>query len=150
MRQTRDWRRGVERVEMAMAAVPSESEGWCSVIEGDPTARVQAIRDRLAKATEGPWWVHRRTVTTAILNHRDHYVLEQLGGRRKGCDVRSIDDAGFIANAREDVPWLLEQLDASQARAAALAQELREMKAKGSLGTTASEDAGQSAPRRED
>jgi DNA (cytosine-5)-methyltransferase 1 len=34
---------------------------------------------------------------------------------------------------KEDVPWLLAELAASQARAAALEQELREMKAQGSL-----------------
>jgi hypothetical protein len=66
--------------------------------------QLEAIRERAEKATEGPWF--------AI--HNTDISVESPPG---SCDINSIayadrvPDAEFIANARQDIPALLAEVD---------------------------------------
>ena len=63
----------------------------------------QAIQERVDAATPGPWSEDRLWV--AVLEHpKDDYA--ELPA-----------DVAFVSHAREDVPWLLSELAAAEARA---------------------------------
>ncbi len=66
------------------------------------TAREREIREREAKATEGPWDVR----------HGFRDVVARKPGRVIAWGIRLMEcDAEFIAAAREDVPYLLAEVD---------------------------------------
>ena len=65
------------------------------------------IRARCERATSGPWdWARPEGGGPAFITAPAQFVLE---GRRNDSN-----DAEFIANARQDVPHLLDQLTASR------------------------------------
>jgi hypothetical protein len=93
-------------------------------------ARLQQIRERAEKATAGPWHTHGTPHPEAVrlrkeaagvssdecliyLSRRDYVCLPETFERQQA-------DAEFIANARQDVPYLLTALAASEARCRAL------------------------------
>jgi hypothetical protein len=116
-----------------------------------------------------------RKTNQADLSAQDTARVAEILKRAEACELIYLTALAEQV-VKEDVPWLLAELDASQARAAALAesvetyrqagelnrqawqrehdraaaltQELREMKAQGSLGGTAGADSEQPAPRR--
>jgi hypothetical protein len=77
--------------------------------------RIAQIKARVEKATEGPWvrgttefsgyWIRPEWSATDDVVHRG---IEGDGG------VLDPDDAEFIAAAREDVPWLVAELEAAE------------------------------------
>lgn len=71
------------------------------------TTRLAEIQTRAATATEGPWYVeaHQPTLTRRVVsdNHMLDANLGYLGNSNQA-------EAEFIAHARADVPWLIEQL----------------------------------------
>ena len=81
-------------------------------------AQVQEIRARLEAATPGPWLTLKRapdlgaTEIGAQLDTPDARVIAdtELWGRKP--TEQNVQDAAFIAHAREDVPYLLARLDA--------------------------------------
>ena len=90
----------------------------------DP-AREAAILARCEAATKGPW-VECKPMCLApvVRDSRGLYVCEtrttEPGGLVQPTHAETVSshaDAAFIAHAREDVPWLLAQLDAARARA---------------------------------
>lgn len=98
---------------------------------------VKAIRERVDKATPGPWvstgdaapWSDKRrefAFGASIL--RDGVPIVE-GGQQYESDeavgVLGNDDADFIAHAREDIPVLLDALVISNARAERLARYAR-------------------------
>lgn len=102
----------------------------------DP-ARIAAIRARADKATKGPWGWHWEDASLQYLagpNELEDHVLavspcescqaraEELAkaGRGAGCTTGSPNDHEFIAHAREDIPYLLDQI-------AQQAQEIQEL-----------------------
>lgn len=89
----------------------------------DP-ARIAAIRARAEHATKGPWGWHWEDASLQYLagpNELEDHVLavspcescqaraEELAkaGRGAGCTTGSPNDHEFIAQAREDIPYLL-------------------------------------------
>lgn len=68
-------------------------------------ARIKEIEQRCHKATKGPW--------VSYVEGRDHTCGSNFI-RTAGEDVElvgaSVDDQDFIANARQDVPWLINEV----------------------------------------
>jgi chromosome segregation ATPase len=63
--------------------------------------RIEEIRERLNKATPGPWDRHR-------------YSVEDWNGNQVCGDFTNEEDKAFIAHAPDDIKYLLEQLTALQ------------------------------------
>jgi hypothetical protein len=82
--------------------------------------RVDAIRARVEAATPGPWRCSNRGDGSAsVYRHDDDFgdealVDDGLCPHIRG-EVRAADGP-FIAHAREDIPWLLNQLEALEAQ----------------------------------
>lgn len=78
----------------------------------DRAARLAAIRERVAKATPGPWDHGGSTVDGGewVWERSGHATGDPDAPDTRVCDAGS-RDAAFIAHAREDVPWLLGELD---------------------------------------
>ena len=66
--------------------------------------RIEEIRQRTEAATPGPW----KTVT-----HEEYSTVDvdEQGGENIAMVGSAIADADFIAHAREDVPYLLSEVD---------------------------------------
>lgn len=68
--------------------------------------KLKEIEKRCNKATEGPW--------ISFVEGRDHTCGSDFI-RTAGNDIEligaSVDDQDFIANARQDIPWLIEQIN---------------------------------------
>lgn len=88
----------------------------------DPRETLNRIRKQADAATEGPWEVNGPDQPWATISHGSDSVLhayEQHHPYCEGCEcgdsrsevALSDEDAEFIAHARTDVPWLLEQVD---------------------------------------
>ena len=73
--------------------------------------RIAEIKARCEAATEGPWEIH---------NTPDYAEIHVQNGKEYGFSPVALADASynadFIAHSREDIPYLLTQLAASQAR----------------------------------
>lgn len=73
--------------------------------------RIDEIRERERKATKGPWATD--SIEDRVYLDEDHCI---------DCDcssdshVQDCDNATFIANAREDIPFLLEEVERLQQR----------------------------------
>src|SRR5271166_4910266 len=80
--------------------------------------RLKEIRERAEAATSGPWVAEiSPDGTVAMVDHatlRSDEVDEPL--MIAACDVAGNleNDAAFIAHAREDIPFLLSELDRAQ------------------------------------
>lgn len=72
---------------------------------------VDAIRARAASATPGPWEIEARTFGYLVHGARAH--------------VERLENAAFIANARQDVPDLLAALDQAEREIARLRAVVR-------------------------
>lgn len=85
---------------------------------------IRAIRERCSKATPAPW--HSCTERYGPKKDFDVFTGKGWGvayvGKPRFCPERMVpeDNAEFIAHAREDIPKLLDALEASQARVAEL------------------------------
>jgi|GEM_PF-3060925 len=80
--------------------------------------RINEIEARLQAATDGDnwptnhpgkWYIERQDIGYKI-------YADEGDGRIEICDVNDEDDAKFIANARQDVPWLLDEIKALQSQ----------------------------------
>ena len=80
--------------------------------------RIQEIRARCDAATRGTW----KARIYAQATRRNHVIAFRTGEivAQSSADC----NANFIANAREDIPWLLDQLAASQRRERAAVHDL--------------------------
>lgn len=65
-------------------------------------AEIEAIRERAVKASEGPWQLADTYDGPWVLDSDDDIITGT---------VSRIDDADFIANAREDIPKLLAEIE---------------------------------------
>ncbi|MGN0402068.1 MAG: hypothetical protein ACI4HQ_07395 [Acetatifactor sp.] len=67
--------------------------------------RIKEIEKRCNKATEGPW--------ISFVEGRDHTCGSNFI-KTAGEDIEligaTIDDQDFIANARQDIPWLINEV----------------------------------------
>lgn len=105
----------------------------------DP-ARIQEIRERVEKATSGPWKIHE--VHDSCCDYARDWETDEIpdhepesrgmtcpdGGLNHGEDYELFTepDATFIAHAREDIPYLLSELDRLGRREARLREALDE------------------------
>lgn len=70
--------------------------------------QLTAIKERVAKATPGRWSVRRHTdgtidvISVETTEHNEYLARIELG---------EIDDATFIANARQDIPALVAEVE---------------------------------------
>lgn len=71
--------------------------------------RLAEIKARESKATPGPWTASR----FGWVDHVPHASMNRTAFDR-------VEDADFIAHAREDIPYLLAELERSQRETAAL------------------------------
>jgi hypothetical protein len=108
----------VERREIPMQNKPANPD-QPTPVEAQPVideARIAEIRARVEQATKGPWEPYD-----------NHIVLPDVGAVEfdSGNPIPgdSSNDTRFIAHAREDVPYLLSALDASQAKRQAAERE---------------------------
>ncbi|MBX6723652.1 MAG: hypothetical protein IRY92_10550 [Dactylosporangium sp.] len=97
-----------------------------------------AIRARAEAATPGPWTVDEGLVWDDGTGECEcQWYREIRGWTDHGvpCDagylVLSREDATFIAHAREDIPRLLDEVEALRARADQLRQQVAELEAWG-------------------
>ncbi|MGA5424573.1 hypothetical protein [Streptomyces lavendulocolor] len=81
------------------------------------SARMAAITSRTDAASAGPWFVeaHQPTLTRRVVS--SNHMLDANLGYLGNCNQA---DAEFIAHTREDVPWLLTEVDGLRARVAEL------------------------------
>ena len=78
----------------------------------DNSKRLSAICARIEAATPGPWEQTHEPGSHQV------YGAEPKGGVTSGewiCECATTIDQDFIAHARSDVPWLLEQVERLQA-----------------------------------
>jgi hypothetical protein len=84
--------------------------------------RLTEIATRAAAATKGPWKVERDEPTLSRLVCNDDRTLEidfgYLGNNTQ-------PDAEFVAHAREDVPWLLAELEKYVGHEPTVAEEMQ-------------------------
>ena len=95
--------------------------------------RLDEIRARCDAATDGPWkWGGPAHGNDGNLPHlRDLHGNDLCDFGSAGAYIDygtppSAEDAAFIAHSREDVPWLLEQLDDAREGEAAITAEYAE------------------------
>ena len=82
--------------------------------------RLNEIEARANAATEGPWewegesnepWPAGDNSLRSVSGAKDDLVLYAWGYDAYGIEAARDADAEFIAHARTDVPWLLEQVE---------------------------------------
>lgn len=84
----------------------------CACETDDVRARLEQIRKRADAAEPGPWMVGDESPT-----HEGMFVVSCEGGEGDVTDYIDRPEAEFIAHAREDVPWLLDRIQALEQRA---------------------------------
>jgi hypothetical protein len=94
----------------AKSAAPSEQPA--TQAEATMDDRLKQIRERAARATPGPWIAHEQQgIVDVCETDRTRPVVHWAGfdnGDRNTSD--HVANAAFIAHARDDIPWLLDQL----------------------------------------
>ena len=98
--------------------------------------KIDEIRARCAEATPGPWNYDERIGGVAVYyGNRVNCIVDSEGRRlyyKNGhfdkktgwtIDAQSCHDAHFVAHSREDIPWLLAEVERLQAENAALERE---------------------------
>jgi hypothetical protein len=85
------------------------------VLVSEVETRLAEIRERVGQATPPPWkWDRPETLENPETYQTVYEATHDHGcACRKDCTIDvelSIADAEFIANARQDIPWLLDQL----------------------------------------
>lgn len=72
--------------------------------------RLAEIAERVAKATPGPWEIAGCDGQLIGVNGPNGFNHD-LGPIHGQLQVHGMNDADFIASAREDVPWLLAEIE---------------------------------------
>lgn len=96
-------------------------------------ARLDEVKTREAKTTPGPWIADSTHVLTAINAGKKHIAMVNIwsGDFRPKNERINIDEhnanVAFIVHARADIPWLIAQLEASQAEAERLRAAVLEL-----------------------
>jgi len=87
---------------------------------------IEAIAARAAAATPGPWVVRERLRGKGAQTFGHVIILEDRSGYPGAVleGMRANTDADFIAHAREDIPALIERLQAVKAEAEELTDSL--------------------------
>lgn len=67
-------------------------------------SRIDEIKEREIKATEGPWIFNPRDEEVAIANKDKGIVFDP------NCDMKD-EDLDFIAHTREDIPYLRAEIE---------------------------------------
>lgn len=94
--------------------------------------RLAEIAQRAEKATEGPWIAFIKSQVVAVgvpllEQHACDKIVHWTGFDASGVPIQEQQrNAKFIAHAREDVPWLLSELEAADAENARLRSLLAE------------------------
>lgn len=97
--------------------------------------RLEEIRERWEKATPGPWKADDfgyagMEEPCSIVIHTGKFDWQDINGEGESViasmfwDSQEADNAAAIAHAREDVPWLLEQMSHARERVHALSHEV--------------------------
>lgn len=80
------------------------------------TDRIDEISARCDQATPGPW-EDRHSIPNPVIIYSNHMYDDQIACTF-GCDDygaaryhQALSDAAFIANAREDIPYLLGEIE---------------------------------------
>lgn len=89
---------------------PAKSKPEDVQLDVELEKRIAEIRERESKATKGPWTVRLDTCKTCHENGKEgeYDILQVPSGYHAMLDLK--EDAEFIAHARADIPFLLEQL----------------------------------------
>lgn len=88
----------------------------------DEAATIEAIRARADAATPGPWECSIGDGQMVYVGAPEPLDVHVCSTDLAGIDF-AVEDAEFIAHAREDVPWLLAALAAAQAENKALTKQ---------------------------
>ena len=77
--------------------------------------RLEEIRERVEKATEGPWEFYDRygDLGLVVVENSDADPITDTELRHPGMDHACVrrKDGDFIAHSRQDIPWLLGLVD---------------------------------------
>lgn len=79
----------------------------------DKKQRLAEIEERVSKATPGPWVAQKIFGRTTILGKAQDFICRFLDDCITSEDQANI---ALISNARQDVPWLIAELNAAWAR----------------------------------
>lgn len=74
-------------------------------------SREEEIRARADAASNGPWWYDGRDIFHKPTGSNMDQIVIPLPLTWHESQAVPDADAEFIAHAREDIPWLLDQLD---------------------------------------
>ena len=95
------------------------------MVTGRELQALQAIKERVARATPGPWQIHvRGTSTTIEARDGKKWIAQAVLGTYGIGDVGA--NAAFLAHARDDIPTLVAEVERQRAEHAALAEQLRQ------------------------
>jgi hypothetical protein len=90
--------------------------------------KLQEIREREAKATKGPWGYDHNRHIAAIDTDEWGDTIACLPPEIKEPTEQDKIDLGFIAHSRQDIPYLLKQLQRETERADAAEKEIVRLK----------------------
>src|SRR5260221_13725177 len=87
--------------------------------------RLQAIKERAARATPGPWECQVKGVSTTIeAQDGKKWIAQAVLGTYGIGNVEA--NAAFLAHARDDIPTLVAAVERQRGEHAALAEQLRQ------------------------
>jgi len=90
--------------------------------------RIEEIEARATRATPGPWESDGVRVYSDHSNRKYNLVADcDLEPAVRGADPQIPQDPSFIANAREDIPWLCQTMRELTAQCAAMREALEEI-----------------------
>lgn len=97
--------------------------------------RLAAIKKRCAKVTPGPWWNESGVIHCAnpgIWTEENHSCIHPATIAEPYWENARPDqqhiDGSFIVSAREDVPWLVDQVEAAKKRCEWLRSRLNSLR----------------------
>ena len=76
--------------------------------------RIEDIKERESKATEGPWWYDHVSADPEIGDKRDWTVVHQVCSGVDDNDDSGKLNASFITHSRTDIPYLLKGMEAAR------------------------------------
>ena len=85
----------------------------------------ESIRERCNKATTGPWKIENPSRGSEIIAVKKADNFDWILSMQVSNCPNFMEDADFIANTRQDIPALLDALEAAEKRADALERAIK-------------------------
>lgn len=79
--------------------------------QAERNKRIEEIRERCEKATKGPWWSTRMDIGKGPREPNVVFSRDDLGRCTYDTFNLKAKDADFIAHSRDDIPFLLAEIE---------------------------------------